>query len=102
MIPHETVTAQILALADESPTKTIRAGGRLSELLKHHIPGFTPSQYGREEYPSLYSRSPFREVDRSWYGRDGRCLRSPRSDPASVLSPCCTFFEQCTDHKNQG
>jgi hypothetical protein len=41
----EDVAARILALADESPNGTI-TGGRLSELLKHHFPGFTLAAYG--------------------------------------------------------
>jgi hypothetical protein len=45
MTPHEDVVARILALAEESPSKTI-SGGRLSELVKHHLPGFTTTQYG--------------------------------------------------------
>ena len=45
MIPHEEVSARILALAGESPSKTI-SGGSLSELLKHTFPGFSVSAYG--------------------------------------------------------
>ncbi len=45
MIPIEDVQERVLALAEESPTKTI-AGGRLAELLKHHLPGFTVGSYG--------------------------------------------------------
>jgi|GEM_PF-4081229 len=45
MIPQEDVSTRILALAEESPNKTI-SGGRLSELLKHHVPGFNLNDYG--------------------------------------------------------
>jgi hypothetical protein len=45
MTPPNDIEDRILAFARESPNQII-SGGRLSELLKHSFPGFTPAEYG--------------------------------------------------------